>query len=294
MAQPVELALVWEKLLSALSKAPESAEGILSIGGTVTHYVALSHHALEHFEVAARLYAQLNDVTLAYVAASALRMIGNVVAARERLQEAVNCGLPDAADRLEALAPHPKPAAELVSVQTSDLPNGTRIMAFLAKTTIKGGQRKSAEVALVEGGVNVLIEFHDGSVYSQFVECVEYKHTITHYKVELTLRLTGAESAGVVQRPNILREVARPENPYLHKNPTRDMETQEEDGGEAGLQQLFQKMYADADDDTKRAMMKSYQTSGGTCLSTHWPDVRDKDYERDLKAPDGQEVRRWN
>ncbi|ORY79060.1 SGS domain-domain-containing protein [Protomyces lactucae-debilis] len=39
------------------------------------------------------------------------------------------------------------------------------------------------------------------------------------------------------------------------------------------LQNLFQTLYKDADDDTKKAMMKSYQESGGTALSTNWKEV---------------------
>ena len=36
---------------------------------------------------------------------------------------------------------------------------------------------------------------------------------------------------------------------------------------------FFKKLYAGADDDTRRAMMKSYQESGGTSLSTNWSEV---------------------
>ncbi|PFH38641.1 SGS domain-containing protein [Besnoitia besnoiti] len=63
--------------------------------------------------------------------------------------------------------------------------------------------------------------------------------------------------------------------------------------GEAALQKLFQQIYANADDDTRRAMIKSYQTSGGTVLSTNWDEVRGKNYEQSVTAPEGQEVRRW-
>ena len=46
-----------------------------------------------------------------------------------------------------------------------------------------------------------------------------------------------------------------------------------------------------ADDDTKRAMMKSMVESGGTQLSTNWKEVGAKKME--VKPPDGQEWREW-
>lgn len=63
-------------------------------------------------------------------------------------------------------------------------------------------------------------------------------------------------------------------------------------GGDAGLQKLFQQIYANADPDTRRAMIKSYQTSGGTVLSTNWAEVGTTDYESNIKPPDGMEVRK--
>jgi SGS domain/CS domain len=42
---------------------------------------------------------------------------------------------------------------------------------------------------------------------------------------------------------------------------------------------FFKKLYAGADDDTRRAMMKSYQESGGTALSTNWTEVGKKKVE---------------
>lgn len=47
-----------------------------------------------------------------------------------------------------------------------------------------------------------------------------------------------------------------------------------------GAMRFFKKLYADADDDTRRAMVKSYQESGGTALSTNWKDVAVKDFAR--------------
>lgn len=42
---------------------------------------------------------------------------------------------------------------------------------------------------------------------------------------------------------------------------------------------FFQKLYADADPDTRRAMMKSYVESNGTSLSTNWSEVGNKKME---------------
>lgn len=54
---------------------------------------------------------------------------------------------------------------------------------------------------------------------------------------------------------------------------------------------FFKKLYKDADPDTRRAMMKSYQESNGTALSTNWSEVGKGKVE--TSPPDGMEAKTW-
>ncbi|WBW72789.1 SGT1-like protein Git7 [Schizosaccharomyces osmophilus] len=67
---------------------------------------------------------------------------------------------------------------------------------------------------------------------------------------------------------------------------------EEEPTGDAALTKLFQGLYQNADDDTRRAMMKSYSESNGTSLSTNWKDVGGRKFE--TRPPKGMEPKKYN
>ncbi|AHY77358.1 AQG_2a_G0050200.mRNA.1.CDS.1 [Saccharomyces cerevisiae] len=70
------------------------------------------------------------------------------------------------------------------------------------------------------------------------------------------------------------------------------LDIDEEADEEAGsADSFFQKLYAGADPDTKRAMMKSFIESNGTALSTDWEDVSKGTVK--TSPPEGMEPKHW-
>lgn len=108
-------------------------------------------------------------------------------------------------------------------------------------------------------------------------------------------------SAGLPKEIPSVPEDAKVPRPYvshrdwdaIEKNIIEDEKNEKPEGDEA-MNKLFKQIYGNATDDTRRAMVKSFQTSGGTVLSTNWDEVKKKDYEKERTAPKGVEWKTWD
>lgn len=234
-------------------------------------------------------------------------------------------------DALPKAAPEPKPEHVLPKAP-ANLAERTREQWFQGPTdvtvTVLAKNLKPDQVQMTfESETNTLsiaLDFPaDGSqwrrtwqLWGQVAPGQQPTMNLTAYKVEVVLQKAGSETwdrlerqsggtvAPIVKRENVHREdinyAAYPTSSKTLKDWTeveaaaKKAEEEEKPEGEAALQKMFQSIYSGADEDTRRAMIKSFQTSGGTVLSTNWKDVKDKNYEKEVEAPKGMEAKAWN
>lgn len=98
---------------------------------------------------------------------------------------------------------------------------------------------------------------------------------------------TPAEAA---QRPSYPSSKSKKDWDKLEAEVKKE-EKEEKLDGDAALNKFFRDIYSDADEDMRRAMMKSFVESNGTVLSTNWKDIGSKKVEG--SPPDGMELKKW-
>ncbi|KAM6586760.1 hypothetical protein CsatA_009365 [Cannabis sativa] len=103
-------------------------------------------------------------------------------------------------------------------------------------------------------------------------------------------RVKPSSSVAITERPTYPSSKSKVDWDKLEA----EMKKQEKDeklDGDAALNKFFRDIYQDADEDTRRAMSKSFVESHGTVLSTNWKEVGSKKVEG--SPPDGMELKKW-
>ncbi|KAI9487752.1 MAG: calcium-activated chloride channel-domain-containing protein [Benjaminiella poitrasii] len=148
-----------------------------------------------------------------------------------------------------------------------------------------------------EDSLSLTIKLPNGSDYSLELEPLahniipkESTYQVLSTKIEIKLKKEMAGLMwGALESEDDQKIQMNTATPSSNKTKDWNKLTQEiEDEkpeGEQALNALFQQIYSDADPDTKRAMMKSFVESNGTCLSTNWEEVGSKKTE--VRPPEG-------
>jgi suppressor of G2 allele of SKP1 len=187
----------------------------------------------------------------------------------------------------------------------------------------KGVKKENCEVDFDTDSCMITLKLNDSSEYllhldlAGVIDPMACKFEVLSTKVEIKLKknpevkweaLESAEAETLK-----VRSMADSDKPVQKTYPTsqgkkkdwnaveqqlKKDEMAEKPEGDEALNKLFKEIYGNANEDTRRAMMKSFQTSGGTVLSTNWDEVGKKDYDKErddgkLSAPNGMEWKKW-
>lgn len=184
---------------------------------------------------------------------------------------------------------------------------------------VKDRTDKDVEVTIENSSLEVCVRLGEGKEYQHrfsplfsAVNPAASSHTLTKNKIEVKLQkvkeihwktLEGVEAteappavlmnptptpAAVPAAPPAYPSSAPKKTNWDALNAVVEKEESEEKlEGDAALNKMFRQIYSRADEDTRRAMNKSFTESGGTVLSTNWSEIGAKKTEG--KPPEGLE-----
>jgi suppressor of G2 allele of SKP1 len=121
-------------------------------------------------------------------------------------------------------------------------------------------------------------------------------YRVTPHKIEIILqKSTPNQKWPSLEGNEPIAPTQTPSYPTSSRTGPKDWEKLGEDGVEPepeDVDSFFKTLYKGADPDTQKAMMKSYQESNGTALSTNWSEVSKGTVQ--TKPPEGIVAKKWN
>lgn len=180
---------------------------------------------------------------------------------------------------------------------------------YQSKTTVtidifaKGIDSSKLKVDFTDSSVHVSFPSSPSSEYSYSLEplyakisATESSYKLMSTKLEVTLVKTDSAQWPLLESDEdaVAEPASGPAYPTSAKKQTNwnalkldDDDDEKNDDPNA----FFAKLYKDCDEDTRRAMMKSYVQSNGTVLTTSWDEAKDKEFE--VSPPEGMEAHKW-
>jgi len=182
----------------------------------------------------------------------------------------------------------------------------------IIEVRIKKLAQDDVSIDFHEASLSVTAKLASGSEYSLELDLAHpvvpnqstYKVLSTKLEIKLRkgegVRWSALEGEGVAPVPGAAPAVAvagAVKPPYasgrdwsrVEKELEKELDDKKE--GEQALNEMFQKIYGDANDDVRKAMNKSFSESGGTVLSTNWAEIGKEKVT--VKPPDGMEFKKY-
>ncbi|KAJ8103978.1 SGS domain-containing protein [Lipomyces tetrasporus] len=177
---------------------------------------------------------------------------------------------------------------------------------------VKSAPKNATTVSIQKDSFSITYPLASGSDFSfeigplaGEIDPENSKYLVLTTKIELKLRKSVPGKWAALEASDVevaTKQAALPSYPTSskkgHKNwdavaleLAKDSLTGDEDTGDSAAA-FFKQLYEGADEDTKRAMMKSYVESNGTALSTNWAEVK-KDQVK-TEPPKGMEAKKWD
>jgi suppressor of G2 allele of SKP1 len=188
----------------------------------------------------------------------------------------------------------------------------------------KGVPKDEASIEILPYSVSISFPTFDGKTYAFSldplygeIDPASSTSTITKTKVEIVLKKvatnswaklesdTAPQNIPVTTESSVANEAIKkavigastaPAYPTSSRSGPKNWdkladEMADENEGGDDVNHFFQSLYKGADPETQRAMLKSYQESNGTVLSTNWSDVGKGKVE--TAPPDGMVAKKW-